>query len=353
MSAHQYPKGRCAEGKLCRFPHLWLRPQDKCPDCGRITHPLCGVLTESKDKYRCQSCAANIPTSLPLAATTVTQSKSRNDDESEDASIDLTNVNTNKDVDCTEIVISQAETGGTVVSGITDEKDRTHFTAIPKDYFITSDQNQNVECKKRDGDIWLTLRKAVSNEIDADLKAMMILRSQEIGLKIKVQDGEKDVKSWSDIGEAWKNDDSLDTAKKLYEIVHATFEDNSGFEIYMESKIMDRLELRYNDASPRNKGCIARMVMTRKSELNKLINKRTESTHQKKISSKRIDKRNGRRQSKGTFTIKGPNNSETYNRDGSLCGTTGSGEINRFDSHYYMEKIRKLQQEKSKVGYIN
>jgi len=160
----------------------------------------------------------------------------------------------------------------------------------------------------------------------------------------------KDVKSWSDIGEAWKNDDSVDTAKKLYEIVHATFDDNSGFEMYMESKIMNRLELKYNDDSLRNKGCIARMVMTRKSELNKLINKRTECTHQKKISSKRLGKIDGNRNSKGTFTIKGPEKCETYNRDGSICGTKGSGEINRFDNYYYMEMIRNLQQEKNKLA---
>ena len=111
----------------------------------------------------------------------------------------------------------------------------------------------------------------------------------EIGLRIKRDDGEKDVKSWSDIGEAWKNDDSLDTAKKLYKIVHATFDNYSGFEIYIATRIMDRLELKYTDESLRNKGCIARMIMTKKSELNKLINKRTECTHQKKISSKRLD----------------------------------------------------------------
>ena len=44
------------------------------------------------------------------------------------------------------------------------------------------------------------IEEAVSREIDADLKAMMTLRSQEIGLKVKRDGGEKDVKSWSDIG---------------------------------------------------------------------------------------------------------------------------------------------------------
>jgi len=302
MTTHLYPKGRCVEGKLCKFPNLWLRPQDKCPDCERITHPLYGVLTESKDKYRCSACAINASKTPSDGVTTITQSESQIDNSNEPNK----KAEVPDDVSCTEIVISNRERSGTIVSTITETKDRSNFTSIPKDYFIKSDQHHNTESKDRDGDIWKTLKKAVAKEIDADLKAMMILRSQEIGLKIKCEEGVKDVKSWSDIGEAWKNDDSVDTAKKLYEIVHATFDDNSGFEMYMESKIMNRLELKYNDDSLRNKGCIARMVMTRKSELNKLINKRTECTHQKKISSKRLGKIDGNRNSKGTFMIKGP-----------------------------------------------
>ena len=301
MATHIFPKGRCTEGKLCKFPNLWLRPQDKCPDCQRIVHPLCGVLTESKDKYRCSSCANKVPNTPSDSATTITQTDSQVEHTIE------TDKKTSvpKDVACTEIIIQNEEKCGTIVSTITETKDCSNFTSIPKDYFIKSGQNHNTENRDRDGDIWLTLKKAVANEIDADLKAMMILRWQEIGLKIKCAEGLKDVKSWCDIGEAWKNDDSVDTAKKLYEIIHVTFDNNSGFEIYMESKIMDRLELKYNEDSLRTKGCIARMIMTRKSELNKLINKQTECTHQKKISSKQLGKIDGNQNSKGTFTIKG------------------------------------------------
>ena len=345
--------GRCVEGERCKFPNLWLRPADKCAGCSRIIHPLCGRLAECKERYKCSQCADSTSESSSVAVTTVTQSVREND--SHDGAINGLNNDTRdetnlaKAVPRQEIIIKNTDSSSTIVSTITDSKDRTNFTSIPKDYFITSDQNINKEIKERDGDIWCTLKKAVSSEIDADLKAMMILRSQEIGLKVKKKEGVQEVKSWGDIGEAWKNDDSVDTAKKLYEIVHATFDDNSGFEIYMESKIMDRLELKYEEDSLTKKGCIARMVITRKSELNKLINKRTECTHQKKISSKRLDKIGGNRNSKGTFTIKGPGKTETFNRDGSICGSKGNGEDNRFDSHYYMELIRNLQKEKSMV----
>ena len=87
--------------------------------------------------------------------------------------------------------------------------------------------------------------------------------------------------SWNEIGKAWRNSDYIDTAKKLYEVVHETFDDNSLYEIYMEAKIIDQLELKYKEDDKYEKnGCIARMIITRKSELNKLINKRSESTHQ-------------------------------------------------------------------------
>ena len=69
----------------------------------------------------------------------------------------------------------------------------------------------------------------------------------------------------------------------------------------------------------------------------------------KKILSKQLGKLMVTEIRKGTFTIKGPDKSETYNRDGSICGTKGSGEVNRFDSYYYMEVIRNLQHKKNKV----
>ena len=203
--------------------------------------------------------------------------------------------------------------------------------------------------KDRDGGIWKELRKGVQNAIDEDLKLMMILRSQEVGLKVKIEDDERNVTCWNDIGKAWRNDDSIDTAKKLYEVVHATFDDKSCYEIYMEANVMKKLKLKYNDEEYKKKGCIARMIITRKSELNKLINKRSDSTHQKKISSKRVIK-NSNQNSKGTFTVKAPDKStECYNRDGSFCDSEKSVEIAQFDSLFYMEKIRNLENERNLV----
>ena len=112
---------------------------------------------------------------------------------------------------------------------------------------------------------------------------------------------------------------------------------------------MNKLKFKYKDDEYKKKGCIARMIITRKSELNKLINKRSDSTHQKKISSKRV-KNNGDRKSKGTFTVIAPDKStECYKRDGSICDSEKSVEIKQFDSLFYMEKIRKLEHEQNTV----
>ena len=80
------------------------------------------------------------------------------------------------------------------------------------------------------------------------------------------------------------------------------------------------------------------MIIVRKSELNNLINKRSDSTHQKKISSKRVTN-NGDQNSKGTFTIIAPDKStECYKRDGSIRNGESSVEMAQFDSLFYMEK---------------
>ena len=88
------------------------------------------------------------------------------------------------------------------------------------------------------------------------------------------------------------------------------------------------------------------MITTRKLELNKLINKISELTHQNKLSSKRVSN-DGDRNSKGTFTVKGPDKkSEYYMRDGSKSTNINKVEVPKFDNHFYMEKICALENEK-------
>ena len=43
------------------------------------------------------------------------------------------------------------------------------------------------------------------------------------------------------IDAGWRNGDSVDTAKKVFKVVHVTFGNHSGYEFYMEAKIMKSL----------------------------------------------------------------------------------------------------------------
>ena len=253
---------------------------------------MCGYITAEGDKYECDSCHEKNTSSVKdIVPSTVSTEEMSSKHKSKKLS-----------VTSSPTIITAIDTAS-IVSTITETAGYTH---IEKDYFISYDQNINTEIKKRDGDIWIELRKAVQKEIDSDIKSMMILRSQEVGLKVKKEGGQDNVTCWNDIGLAWRNDDSIDTAKKLYKVVHSTFDDKSGYEIYMETNIMNKLKLKYKDEEYKKKGCIARMIITRKSELNKLINKRSETTHQKKISRKRVTKCD--QNTKGSFTLKLPDN---------------------------------------------
>ena len=153
-------------------------------------------------------------------------------------------------------------------------------------------------------------------EIDNNLKAMMVLRAQEVKLMIKSKQGDKLCFSWNDIGKAWRKNDSIDTASKVNKITNTTFDNQPGYEIYMENWIMKQLQLKYEEKSCNKEGCIVRMIATRNSELNRLINKQAESTHQNRISSKRSAQSNdsSERKIKGSFTIKGPKGDKSYNR---------------------------------------
>ena len=301
---------------------------------------MCGNITAEGDQYECDNCKQS---RIKSQAENVESAISA-DDETRQTTILISKLS--PPCISTEISIGQSADTASVVSTITETTD---YTRIEKDYFVTCAQHVNKKMKERDGDIWKELRRGVQKSIDEDLKLMMILRSQEVGLKIKTENDIENVTCWTDIGKAWRNDDSIDTAKKLYEVVHATFDDKSCYEIYMEANVMKKLKLKYKDEEYKKKGCIARMIITRKSELNKLINKRSDSTHQKKISSKRVDLL-GDRNSKGTFTVKGPNNvPECYKRDGSICDGQKSVKIQEFDSLFYMKKIRKLENERNLV----
>ena len=113
---------------------------------------------------------------------------------------------------------------------------------------------------------------------------MMVIQSQNIGLKVKDRKSEetRSVQTYADIGYAWSCDNSPECAAKMNTVVNNTLTENSGFEYSLYTKIMKKFKLKYTD-DVSIKGLIARMIVTRKYELEKVINKRVERTHQNEI----------------------------------------------------------------------
>ena len=107
---------------------------------------------------------------------------------------------------------------------------------------------------------------------------MMIMKAQSIGLSIKDKNKEiRSIQTYWDIGLVWKQDGSVKTAGKINTIVNTTFTDSSGYKYYLEAQIMKKYKLKYKN--DQTKGSIARMIVLRKCELAKVINKRAKNTH--------------------------------------------------------------------------
>ena len=128
----------------------------------------------------------------------------------------------------------------------------------------------------------------------------MILKSQEIGLIISKGKGEEipiGIQSFNDIGSAWRCDASHEQATKINDMMYVPLD--GGYEFYMEEKIMKDLKIKHDSSiTPAPKGCIARMIVNRKCILTKLINKRSESSHQLENNYKK-DSRSTRRDKEG------------------------------------------------------
>ena len=103
-------------------------------------HPLCGVET-GDSHYTCPSCYNK-------------NCSETNNVSQGDTTIEAGCNTTTSEISCvnTEIKIAHQESTS-VVSTITETKDKDNFTTISKDYFVMENQLVNMEAKKRDGDI--------------------------------------------------------------------------------------------------------------------------------------------------------------------------------------------------------
>ena len=192
------------------------------------------------------------------------------------------------------------------------------------------------------GDAYKQLKENLISEINNSLKSMMIMQSQKIGLEVvddKMQTSRLS-QSYSDIGLAWKLDASTETAAKIDNIINNTFTQKSGYEFYLEKKLMKKFKLKYAEDS-HVKGSIARMIVTRKCELSKVINKRVEQTRQKIILKVRYNKEKENAKKIGAKKVNSFQiNDSWYNADGSVYDANKDSFDEKELDNFYVEKIK-------------
>jgi len=115
-----------------------------------------------------------------------------------------------------------------------------------------------------------------------------------------------------------------------------------GYEYYQEIEIMDDLKLRYSDKDSKLKSSIARMVIQRRQEIAKVIEKRAERTHHKKITAKQsviehnATKRKSRLQS---FQMNG----RWYTKEGVVFNPETQSSKKEDLSNFYLTRIKHIE----------
>ena len=122
------------------------------------------------------------------------------------------------------------------------------------------------------------MKKEIEIEIDKDLIVRMVRRDQQVDLRVASKDDESKriVRSIKEIGLAFQQDKSIKCVTKVNTILNEDFRIRSGYERIIETIIMRKLKIEYVDAENTAKDSIARMVVKRKCNIAKSINKQTQ-----------------------------------------------------------------------------
>ena len=89
------------------------------------------------------------------------------------------------------------------------------------------------------------------------------------------------------VAEYWKENGTVEAAGNLWYACYGAFDDEPGWEIKLEKQYMDMCEYTYREIVERRKGCFARTIGQRKTDIIKMINRATEKTHKGLIRMKR------------------------------------------------------------------
>jgi len=141
---------------------------------------------------------------------------------------------------------------------------------ISRDLFVASkDQLINGDMRTSIPD-WDVLRNKIKKSIDERLKLIFIRNAQKELMTITHNNAKRVIVNYSEIGRSFKEDGSRDNCTRVFKVTKYPFLKDIGYELRMEKSIMKELQLSYIeelDKAKLNKGCIARMIVTRKVEM--------------------------------------------------------------------------------------
>ena len=98
------------------------------------------------------------------------------------------------------------------------------------------------------------------------------------------------LRSFCTIGEVadyWKDNGTVDAAGKLWFACYGAFDEEPEWDVKLEQSYMEMCEYTYRETGERKKGCFARTIGQRKTDIIKSINRKAATTHQGFIRMKR------------------------------------------------------------------
>ena len=103
-----------------------------------------------------------------------------------------------------------------------------YVRTISREYFLLKNQRVNVHQQTIDPD-WSSLKKRVCDIIDGELKKRITIEAQRLGLTCYYCGGNQLIQNFSEIGKAWKHDDSLECARRVNGAINGQFAEDKGY----------------------------------------------------------------------------------------------------------------------------
>ena len=343
-------QGPCVLGECCKHKDHELRLEHRCHGCRNCLHVLCADHCDPEDDRIIYCGLCKHSKKKPELEEDEEETETEEEEEEERTKptvVSNSNSNDGNGLDTADTIVVPKEVtknrtiSNCLISTITQSVDGNP-RYIPKDFFYRADQRINTDYKNKYKKDWLAMRDEIEKEIDEDLKLRMVRRAQQVGLSLN----SNLVTSIKEIGQAFSNDDSIECATKINTILNEDFRIRSGYERTIESIIMKKLNIVYTDQESTAKGCVARMVVKRKCNIAKVINKRVDRTHQGKVHIKRTQDEVAALLLKDSEQAFAVGTSGWFTSDGKQYEPTGKIVSKR--SHFYMNKIAKLESELKK-----